>query len=139
MIEEFRGRLTNSDSKSSLSTSSTYPSDARREDTVMHDFDDDKVHDNDDNDINLDAEVAASMGEDFDDFTQEQENAGDDDFGDFDDGFQEPEEATDDIPVNQPSQTPPEALSVVSKFSTSANWSTKHPSPFIPAFPYIYV
>lgn len=78
----------------------------------MHDFDDDKVHDNDDNDINLDAEVAASMGEDFDDFTQEQENAGDDDFGDFDDGFQEPEEATDDIPVNQPSQTPPEALSV---------------------------
>ncbi|KAJ5185058.1 hypothetical protein N7491_007071 [Penicillium cf. griseofulvum] len=48
-------------------------------------------------------------GDDFDEFVEEQEDMGDDDFGDFDDGFQEPsaEEALDETAASQQARAPP--------------------------------
>ncbi|OQD77771.1 hypothetical protein PENDEC_c002G03375 [Penicillium decumbens] len=42
-------------------------------------------------------------GDDFDEFVEEQDDMGDDDFGDFDDGFQEP---SDEVAEEAPSMTP---------------------------------
>lgn len=74
----------------------------------------------------LDGEPA--MDDEFDDFAQEQEDAGDDDFGDFDDAFQEPDaEVAGDVTVGQARMTAQQPLatpSVVSSFSTSVNCST---------------
>lgn len=56
-------------------------------------------------------------GDDFDEFVEEQDDMGDDDFGDFDDGFQEPEVA--DVPtetIQQPQPLP----NVVRAQTTSA-------------------
>lgn len=61
-------------------------------------------------------------GDDFDEFVEEQEDMGDDDFGDFDDGFQEvsAEEApTDDTAASQQSRAPPPLTDFDSFKSTS--------------------
>ncbi|KAF9248800.1 hypothetical protein DTO012A7_2998 [Penicillium roqueforti] len=62
-------------------------------------------------------------GDDFDEFVEEQEDMGDDDFGDFDDGFQEPsaEEAPiDDTAASQQSRAPPPLIDFDTYTSTSA-------------------
>jgi len=52
-------------------------------------------------------------GDDFDEFVEEQDDMGDDDFGDFDDGFQEPsDEVAEEAPSTTPQQ-PPAPPSVV--------------------------
>ncbi|KAJ5669365.1 hypothetical protein N7462_010435 [Penicillium macrosclerotiorum] len=54
------------------------------------------------------------FGDDFDEFVEEQDDMGDDDFGDFDDGFQEPE-VTDPEPKRSITpQQPPSPVSVPS-------------------------
>ncbi|KAJ5960110.1 uncharacterized protein N7479_007260 [Penicillium vulpinum] len=61
-------------------------------------------------------------GDDFDEFVEEQEDMGDDDFGDFDDGFQEPsaEEAlTDETATSQQSNAPPPLIDFDTFKSTS--------------------
>lgn len=60
--------------------------------------------------------------DDFDDFAEEQEDMGDDDFGDFDDGFQEPAEAVEAEVMDQSTPVPalqqPPTPSVVSTYSS---------------------
>ncbi|KAJ5834734.1 hypothetical protein N7447_000760 [Penicillium robsamsonii] len=61
-------------------------------------------------------------GDDFDEFVEEQEDMGDDDFGDFDDGFQEPsaEEApTDETAAFQQAPAPPPLIDFDTFKSTS--------------------
>ncbi|KAJ5534480.1 hypothetical protein N7527_000734 [Penicillium freii] len=61
-------------------------------------------------------------GDDFDEFVEEQEDMGDDDFGDFDDGFQEPsaEEApTDETAAPQQAHAPPPLIDFDTFKSTS--------------------
>lgn len=57
--------------------------------------------------------VEQGAADDFDDFVEEQDDMGDDDFGDFDDGFQEPDAEVDDTTTTA-SQQPPALPSVVS-------------------------
>lgn len=65
--------------------------------------------------------------DDFDDFAEEQDEMGEDDFGDFDDGFQGPGEIAADEAMDQASMTPQQPAtppSVVSSFNTSVDCSS---------------
>lgn len=96
-------RLTNSDPPTSSQTSATHRSHGRRRSTL-------KGHD---------AAANRANPDDFDDFAEEQE-MGEDDFGDFDDGFQGPGEAVTEEAVEQGSiqpQQPPTPPPVVSSFT----------------------
>ena len=79
-------------------------------------------------------------GDDFDEFVEEQDDMGDDDFGDFDDGFQEPSADVVDAPpegstVQQPHAPPNIVRASISSLDTSAVtncassplWSTSTP------------
>lgn len=72
-------------------------------------------------------------GDDFDEFVEEQDDMGDDDFGDFDDGFQEPSaEVVDAPPEGSTVRQPHAPLNIVrasiSSFDTSAvtNCASSH-------------
>lgn len=58
----------------------------------------------------------AGAGDDFDEFVEEQDGMGDDDFGDFDDGFQEPgEEVADEGFAGSQPYAPSSAVSISTK------------------------
>ena len=116
--------MTNPGSTTSSATRSQHRSHIRRKDFIAPD-------DRDANDINDELEVAdddkrgESFRDDFSEFEEGEEDAGEDDFGDFDDGFQEPtEEVVGDVAQDQTgsnSQQPPPPLSFVSSLSIKTN------------------
>lgn len=125
------GRLTNSDSPTSPSDRAAHRSHTRRKDPLAPDTDtcgnaDDRA-DSDGIDkseeTHNDGDDDEASVNDFDDFEEGAEGAGDDDFGDFDDGFQVPTvEAAGDHAMDQTSltpQQPPIVPSVVSSLSIS--------------------
>lgn len=58
------------------------------------------------------------FGDDFDEFVEEQDDMGDDDFGDFDDGFQEPTDEVDEEAPMGGTTTPQQPLALPSVVST---------------------
>lgn len=109
--------MTNSDLQSSPATS------VEQESSAIIGYDQQKM----DGENNIDDNGTAMPGalpededdavDDFDDFAEEQEEMGDDDFGDFDGGFQEPEEVVEAEAMYEGASTPapqPPTLSVVS-------------------------
>lgn len=112
--KRYLGRLTNPGSPTSLESSPEHRSHTRRRSTLTRG---DNVEGSD---VGLNQEPV----DDFDDFAEEQEEMGEDDFGDFDDGFQGPGEVAADEELDQASMTPQQPAtppSVVSSFSTSVN------------------
>ena len=112
-------RLTNSDPQSSLESSPEH-SEHAAEAFPMAEDDKQKMHSSNDVD-GVDDTTTTIPGalpddeppiDDFDDFAEEQEDMGNDDFGDFDDGFQEPAEEVAEVEgMDQGTVTPqPQAL-----------------------------
>lgn len=108
------GRLTNAGSPTSLQNSSAHGGHARRRSTLT------KGDNAEGGQVVVDQEPV----DDFDDFAEEQDEMGEDDFGDFDDGFQGPGEIAADEAMDEASMTPQQSAtppSVVSSFNTSVN------------------
>lgn len=134
--QDVKERLTNSDPESSHVTSSDDL--APIPGAFSTDEDDNQMMDNnelDDFDDNVDQVTITAPGalpkdggvDDFDDFAEEQEEMGDDDFGDFDDGFQEPSGEVAEVDamdqgIAAPQQPP--TPSVVSSVNTNHLHST---------------